>query len=45
MYHSAEAPPEPGQTSKINLFVGIVNVFGLTLLTTFDEGVFFFYLF
>ena len=45
MYHSAEAPPGPGKTSKINLFVGIANVFGLTLVTILAEGIFFFYLF
>ena len=45
MYQSAEVRPAPRQASKVNLFVRIVNVFGLTLLTIFAKSIFGFDLF
>ena len=40
MYQSAEARPGPNQSSEINTFVRIVNVFRLTLLTSFTKSIF-----
>ena len=33
MYQSADARPGPSQTSKINIFTGVVNAFKLMLKT------------
>ena len=45
MYQSAEARLAPKQASKINIFVGIVKVFRLTLLSIFAKSIFAFDLF
>ena len=38
MCQSIEAGPEPGEASKINIFVRIVKFFELTLLTIFVKS-------
>ena len=38
MYQSTETRSVPSQSSKINIFAGIVNFFKLTLLTIFVKS-------